>query len=235
VRFVPGSPGESDRPLVTSPELARKAGVPPVPVRTTAALAAPAVPAARAAAAATPASNGEARLEEARRAIARLEVDLREAREAADDAEGKVDASLKAIYERDVQVARLEAQIAAHETMREGSETFVRHLEARLDKTESRAEEKEHEIRRLAVGLGEARGEIRLLTPPKPEAPPPWKRRTAAAFVALQVTAGAGLFGWVGFRLASSSMHLEAGIAAAFAAVAAFTAGWFLDRVRRSK
>jgi len=173
--------------------------------------------------------------DDARRDTARLEADLREARETLELAEQKIDAALKTIWERDVQIARLEADVAANQKLRDGSEGFIRHLEARLDKTEERSEEKEKEIRRLAVGLGEARGEIRLLKPPAPEPSPALRRRLGVAASGLVAFGAAALCGWIAWQLATRSFHREAGIAAAVGTLAAFAAGVFRDRLRRTK
>jgi flagellar biosynthesis chaperone FliJ len=227
VRFEPGDPGGNDRPFVTSTELKQK----------TAAVAPPGPPAAAAIpapVAARTTGNGAAPLDEAQRTIARLEGELRETRATLDQAEERLDASLKAIYERDVQIARLEAELAARSNSREDAENFIRHLEVRLDKTEDRSEEKEKEIRRLAVGLGEARGEIKMLNPPAPEPPPAWRRHVGRVFTFVMVLAGAGCGGWIAYALAAKALPRESGLAAGVAVLAAFTAGFVLERLRQS-
>jgi len=176
-----------------------------------------------------------AQLEESRRATGRLEGDLREARGALDEAEDKLDASLKAIYDRDVQIARLEAESKARELSRQDADSFIRHLEVRLDKTEERSEEKEKEIRRLAVGLGEARGEIKMLKPPAAEPPSAWRRQVARVALGLMVIASAGAVGWVAYALGVRSLQREAGIAAGAGALLAFGVGSLLDRLRKAR
>ena len=260
VRFEPGKPGESDRPFVTSDELRGKVGVAktPAPAASTPSSVAPATNGKAAAPVATlpPAPPPPAavpmpltvvaapviapalrtpELDESRRSIDRLERELRDARAAIDTAEGKFDASLKAIYERDVKIARLESEVGAHGKMREESDAFIRHLETRLDRTEDRSEEKEKEIRRLAVGLGEARGEIKMLRPPDAPAPSPWRRRVAFLFAMSLVVAAAAAFGWTTWQLAAKGLQRESGLAAAVAVLLAFTAGSIADRLRRSK
>lgn len=229
VRFEAGASGGEDRPFVTSPELKQRAAPPPLPAPP---------PAAAAAGPGAAPGDGEREPEAvaaARRDVARLERELAEARDALEAAERRLDASLKAIYERDVRIARLEGDVATHEKLREGGDTFIRHLEARLDKTEARAEEKEHEIRRLAVGLGEARGEIRLLKPPPPAPPPAWRRALALAAILLSVAAAAGLCGWIAHELSGNGLQREAGLAAGAGVAAAFCAGAALDRLRKSR
>ncbi|MBM4016188.1 MAG: hypothetical protein FJ293_14660 [Planctomycetes bacterium] len=249
VRFEPGRPGEPDKPRVTSAELVARAAkaigrgeASMIAVagsgageRSTgsertgvaAAAAAVAVPGAApaAAVAAAPAPNEE---------LVAVRSQLVESEELLEQAEQRLDASLKAVYERDVRIARLEAEVAAHQKMREESDGFIRHLEARLDKTEDRSEEKEKEIRRLAVGLGEARGEIRLLKPP--EAPPAvWKQRVEAVAIAgIGAVLGAAL-GWFSWRLATEKLSLEAGLAAGIGVAIAWIAGAMTDRLRRGK
>src|SRR5262249_13880851 len=68
--------------------------------------------------AAAPVVVDHAALDESRRTVARLERDLRDARETLDAAEKKIDASLQAIYDRDVKIARLEAEVAANAKVR---------------------------------------------------------------------------------------------------------------------
>jgi hypothetical protein len=240
VRFEPGDPGENDRPLVTSAELKQKSSVPPAPSDAApeldrAAPAAQTVVAAARTAAAPPAPDRRAELEEARRSIGRLDGELRGARAALDEAEQRLDASLRTIWERDVRIARLEAEIAGQEKSNESAEGFIRHLEARLDKTEARSEEKEREIRRLALGLGEARGEIRLLKPPPPEPAPRWRRTLGRAALLLAVASGSALAGWVAFALSARALPREAGLAAGVGATAAFLAGYVLERLRRAR
>ena len=245
VRFEPGRSGEPDKPRVTSAELVaraakaigrgeasmiavagsgageRSAGV------ERAAVPVPALPAAANAPgpAPAPATNEELLVVRSR---------LDESEELLEQAELRLDASLKAVYERDVRIARLEAEVAAHQKMREESDGFIRHLEARLDKTEERSEEKEKEIRRLAVGLGEARGEIRLLKPP--EAPPSvWKRHAEAVVVAGAGAVLGAALGWFAWRLAVESLPLEAGLAAGIGVAIAWIAGAMTDRLWRGK
>jgi hypothetical protein len=248
VRFEPGDPGKSDHPLVTSAELKQRR----LPATLTASIGAasaaiPApIPASKngdAAASPTSAATGPAaqvaaltaQLEESRRTVARLEGELREARGALDEAETKLDASLKALYDRDVQIARVEAEARARELSRQDAETFIRHLEVRLDKTEERSEEKEKEIRRLAVGLGEARGEIKMLQPPKPEPVSAWKRHLASASIFVAAVGVAGGLGWTTYRFGAQSLQLEAAVATGVGVLLAFGAGLLLDRLRRAR
>jgi hypothetical protein len=217
-------------------ESASRATPPPAATTAAAASLAPVAPAVALAAPPTPGVVVDsAALEESRRTVARLERELRDSRETLETAERKIDASLQAIYDRDVKIARLEAEVGAHSKVREEGETFVRHLEARLDKTEERSQEKEREIRRLAVGLGEAHSELRLLKPPAPEPPPAWKRRLAFATTLLGGAIGAALFGWTSYALASKQLLREAGGAAAAGVVAAFVAGLILEKLRRAR
>ncbi|HET6163670.1 MAG TPA: hypothetical protein VFG37_08380 [Planctomycetota bacterium] len=257
VRFEPTKSGEADRPLVTSPELRQKAGEKPagngsMPAwptapATPAAAAAPAAATAAAIPAATsfsvpapapPPARSAAEIaaqDELRRAHAHLQAEARELRDEWDAAEARLDTALKTIYERDVRIARLEAEAGAHAKVREEGDVFIRHLEARLDRTENRNEEKEKEIRRLAVGIGEAHSELRLLKPPPPEPPKAWKRVLARTVLLLGVAAGAGTVGWVAWQLGLKALPREAGIAAAAGALLAFAVGFFLERLRRSK
>jgi hypothetical protein len=251
VRFEPTKSGEADRPLVTSPELRQKAGEKPagngsMPAWPTApaAAATSATPAASAATASfapvpppmpAPSAAEIAAQDEVRRAHARLQAEARELRDEWDAAEARLDTALKTIYERDVKIARLEAEAGAHAKVREEGDVFIRHLEARLDRTENRNEEKEKEIRRLAVGIGEAHSELRLLKPPPPEPPKAWKRALVRTVLLLGVTAGAGTVGWVAWQLGLKALPREAGIAAAAGALLAFAVGFFLERLRRSK
>ncbi len=255
VRFEPTRTGEPDRPVVTSPELRQKAGESAAngaSGATAAANAAAAIPSANAGALPTttpfrpapppvlapapaPAAADLAALDELRRAKARLEAEVRELRDEWDAAEARLDTALKTIYERDVKIARLEAEAGAHAKVREEGDVFIRHLEARLDRTETRNEEKEKEIRRLAVGIGEAHSELRLLKPPPPEPPKAWKRFLARAATLLGVAAGAGATGWIAWQLGLKSLPREAGVAAAAGALLAFAVGFFLERLRRSK
>ena len=250
VRFEPTSSGEADRPLVTSPELRQKAGEKPAGNGTMpAGTAWPAPPAAAAAANPAPSSHSApapaptagppaaevAAQDELRRAHARLQAEARELRDEWDAAEARLDTALKTIYERDVKIARLEAEAGAHAKVREEGDVFIRHLEARLDRTENRNEEKEKEIRRLAVGIGEAHSELRLLKPPPPEPPKAWKRALVRTVLLLGVAAGAGTIGWVAWQLGIKALPREAGMAAAGGALLAFAVGFFLERLRRSK
>jgi hypothetical protein len=247
VRFEPTKAGEADRPLVTSPELRQKAGEKPAGNGSM-----PAWPAAPAAAATpasfTPVSSAPApapmagpsaaevaALDGLRRAHAHLQAEARELRDEWDAAEARLDTALKTIYERDVKIARLEAEAGAHAKVRQEGDVFIRHLEARLDRTETRNEEKEKEIRRLAVGIGEAHSELRLLKPPPPEPPKAWKRALVRTLLLLAVAAGAGTIGWVAWQLGLKALPREAGIAAAAGALLAFAVGFFLERLRRSK
>jgi hypothetical protein len=237
VRFEPSRAGEADRPFVTSPELKQKAAE-ASPRRDGVAAGAPAAgsvaASAPAPAAAKPGADG-ALLEEARRANLRLESELRESRDASSALESQLDTALRTIYERDVKIARLEAEAGAHVKMREEGDHFIRHLEARLDRQETRNEEKEKEIRRLAVGIGEAHSEIRLLKPPPPEPPKAWQIFLKRLLLLLGLAGGAGLFFWVAWQLAVKSLHLEAGATAGAGVLLAFAVGWFIDRLRRAK
>ncbi len=223
VRFEPGNPGETERPLVTSAELKQKLA----PVALLAPAAVPPLP--HAAAVAAPPSD------EMRRTIARLESELRETRETFEAAERKLDASLQAIYERDVKIARLDADVAARERLRDEERGMLRQVEARLDKSEKKSEDKELEIRRLAVGLGEARGEIRLLKPPPPEPVAAWKRHLSTLFSGACAIVGAGLVGWIAYALATKTLVREAAVAAGVGVLAAFAAGRLLERLRRTR
>lgn len=247
VRFEPSRAGEADRPFVTSPELKQKAaeasprrdGVAAAspaagPAAASLAPAAAAPAPAPAPAAAKPGVDG-ALYEEARRANLRLESELREARDHSGALETQLDTALRTIYERDVKIARLEAEAGAHVKMREEGDHFIRHLEARLDRQETRNEEKEKEIRRLAVGIGEAHSEIRLLKPPPPEPPKAWSIFLKRLLLLLGLAGGAGLFFWVAWQLAVKSLHLEAGATAGAGVLLAFAVGWFIDRLRRAK
>ena len=233
VRFEPGEPGSTDRPFVTSPELKQRTGGTSAPTATATGTASSTVPTPAAVpSAATVAASQQ--LEESRRAVSRLERELADARATLDEADARIDASLKSIYERDVRIARLEAELEGRSKAREDAESFIRHLESRLDKTEERSEEKEKEIRRLAVGLGEARGEIRMLKPPSPEPVRAWKRAFARGALALAVIAAAATFGWLAFAFATRSMVLESAGAAAAAFLAAFATGCVVERLRKT-
>ncbi len=249
VRFEPGKPGESDKPQVTSPELRQKAALPDLsatPTPTSAASSPNAANAPNAPSAATSRALSaapsmpsppptEALLEESRRAVTRLEAEAKESRATFEALEAQVDAALKAVYERDVRIARLESEVATNVKLREGADGFIRHLESRLDKNEERSEEKEKEIRRLAVGLGEARGEIRLLKPP--DAPPPsaWRRHGRDALVFLVAVAVGGVVGYFAYKLSNSKLTLEASVAAGAGALASWIAATLVERLRRAK
>jgi len=230
VRFVPTRPGEPDRPLVTSHELKLKAAGPTSPPP-------PPPPASSAARDVRDErdTRGQAERDDLRRTVARLQSEAKELREIADAVESRLDTALKTIYERDVRIARLEAESGANVRLREEGEQFVRHLEGRLDRQDQRNEEKEKEIRRLAVGLGEAHGEIRLLRPPAPEPPKAWKKFVVRFAVFLTAAGGAGLCFWFSWQLAQKSLAREAGLAAGAGALLAFAIGYFLDRLRRAK
>jgi hypothetical protein len=241
VRFEPSRAGEADRPFVTSPELKQKAAESSgrndgAAGGTTASASAAAAPAPAPIAANVQRPGAELLLiEEARRANLRLEAELRESHESSAALEKQLDAALRTIYERDVKIARLEAEAGTQVKMREEGDHFIRHLEARLDRQEARNEEKEKEIRRLAVGIGEAHSEIRLLKPPPPEPPKAWRIFLRRLLLLLGVAAGAGLFFWVAWQLANKSLHLEAGLTAGAGVLLAFAVGWFIDRLRRAK
>ncbi|MBL8843205.1 MAG: hypothetical protein JNL90_16915 [Planctomycetes bacterium] len=265
VRFEPGKPGESDKPQVTSPELKQKALQSQSPAGTAAAIGAapPSAPAptpttsatsttsptpstssapaavAPAAAARAPAPEATPSLEpalaDARRTVLRLESEAKETRATLEELEERLDAALKAVYERDVRIARLEAEVAANVKLREGADGFIRHLEHRLDKTEERSEEKEKEIRRLAVGLGEARSEVRLLRPPDAPPPSPWKRRGRDALLLLVAVAIGGAVGYFAYQMSSKELPLQASIAAGSGAVAAWIVATLVERLRKAK
>jgi hypothetical protein len=248
VRFETTRPGEADRPFVTSPELKVKAAAEtgtqngagagaaaggavapsPAPVTTSGALPA-------AAAAPNRPAPDPALLEEARRVQHRLEAELRETRETATALETQLDTALRTIYERDVKIARLEAEAGAQSKMREEGDHFIRHLESRLDRQETRNEEKEKEIRRLAVGIGEAHSEIRLLKPPPPEPPKLWHKVLQRTALLAGVAGGGFLFFWIAWQLALKTLTREAGLTAGAGVLLAFSVGWFVDRLRRSK
>lgn len=248
VRFEPGKPGESDKPQVTSAELKQKALPSQAPAGTPATIAAatPSAPAAvaPAALATAPAARApapeappslEPALADARRTVARLESEAKELRATLDETEERLDAALKAVYERDVRIARLEAEVAANVKLREGADGFIRHLELRLDKTEERSDEKEKEIRRLAVGLGEARSEVRLLRPPDAPPPSPWKRRGREALLLLVAVAIGGAVGYFAYQMSSKELPLQASIAAGSGAVAAWIVATLVERLRKAK
>jgi len=255
VRFEAGKPGESDKPLVTSAELREKAPASPLPTAAPQSQsqqppqAPPSVPATHGANGANGASASRpqpppASLSapfpspanaESPRLIAELRAELESTSATLDEAEQQLDAALKTVYERDVRIARLEAEVAAHAKMREGNDTFIRHLESRLDKTEERSEEKEKEIRRLAVGLGEARGEIRLLKPPEAPPPSPWRRHLAGAAFFVLALAGAAAVGYFTHRLAGSGLRAEAAGVAAAGVVLAWSAATLVERLRKAK
>lgn len=248
VRFEAGKAGESDKPLVTSAELREKAPsspaqpLPQMPPQTQLANgangthdAAAIVPTvAIAPRLPTPPAPAPATAD-LQRALAELKSELVETTTTLDDAEQQLASALKSVYERDVRIARLEAEVAAHSKMREGNDTFIRHLESRLDKTEERSEEKEKEIRRLAVGLGEARGEIRLLKPPEAPSPAPWRHRLASAGFLVLALAGAAAIGYFTLRLATSALRAEAAGVAAAGVVLAWCAGTLIERLRKAK
>ena len=171
-------------------------------------------------------------LQENKRRANELDKELESARTALEQSEDQVEASLKAVYERDVKIARLESEVKAVEQIKATNEEMVQKLQDRLVAAEDRNEEKEREIRRLALGLGEARGEIRLLRPPV-EIDPPGRERWKRVRPWLLVAGLAAVALWLAYALATSGRGIEAGVIAAVGLLAAFAGGRWLETKRK--
>ncbi|MEW6747054.1 MAG: hypothetical protein AB1486_30325 [Planctomycetota bacterium] len=153
-----------------------------------------------------------------RRRIEQLQGENAELQGAVQELEAKTEQSLRAIYERDVQLARLEAALDAANRVEGGVQRFAERLEKRIERLETTAEDKEREIRRLALTLGEARGEIKLLRAPDPPAGRiPWL--LLARLFVVGLFAGAG--GWGVHGMAQKQQSLEAAVIAAAGVVIA--------------
>jgi hypothetical protein len=164
-----------------------------------------------------------------------LEEELARTRTSLDQAEDRIEASLKAVYERDVGIARLEAQLnAAEQTRREGRE-FTERLQSRITRLEDRSEEKEKEIRRLALGLGEARGEVRLLRAPEDESVSSRALFLRRVFPWLVTGLISGLLCWFAVLFAQGQQPAAVGVLVAGGTLATFSLGLILDRIRRRR
>jgi hypothetical protein len=158
--------------------------------------------------------------------------ELDRSRKAVEQAEDRLEESLKAVYERDVRVARLGAEVEAVQKVREQGKDYADRLQDRITRLEDRSEEKEKEIRRLALGLGEARGEIRLLRPPE-EAASGGVRHFRKISPWLLALALAGFASWLCLSLARSSHSLEVSVTVGVGVVLAFGLGHLLRSGRR--
>jgi hypothetical protein len=129
-------------------------------------------------------------------------------------AEEKLDHSLRSLYERDVKIARLEAELQAAAKVETAAHQYSQRLEERLSRVETASEDKEKEIRRLALTLGEARGEVKLLRGPVEGAPPKhrWRHWRVATVAGVALAGGLAIF-----HFARSQQSYEAGAAAALA------------------
>jgi len=218
VRFRPGEKGESERPMVSSPELHRVPDAVPVQSEGMG----PETPgpqdrpkevedAWRKEISARQKLEAEAaaRAQE----IEQLRVSEQEACAELEALETRFDESLKGLYDRDVKIARLEAQVEASHAVRDVGKTFVDQLQHRVVRLEEGADEKEKEIRRLALALGEARGEIRLLRAPEDAVirRPPWYLRL---FPYALAAAAAGLVFTMAYLLSRATEHVAAGVVA---------------------
>ncbi|MFO0980588.1 MAG: hypothetical protein U1E76_02395 [Planctomycetota bacterium] len=202
VRFEPVPGAETERPLVTSEEIQRRAdvqGYTEGELKGT-----PQDKAVVAAAKVTPPPAADAYSHE----------ELEGLRRELGDAEDKLDQSLRSLYERDVKIARLESQLEAAGKVEAASHQYSQRLEERLGHLEQSAEDKEKEIRRLALTLGEARGEIKLLRGPTDvvATPPAWAFWLRFVIPVLALAAG-----FTTYHLASNYLYPHAGIVAALA------------------
>ena len=171
----------------------------------------------------------EEEIRDLRQQLRTLKDELGRERSRGDEAEGKLDQSLKAMYDRDVKISRLEAQSEAGVQLRDKSDQLADRLQDRIHHLEEASELKEKEIRQLALGLGEARGEIRLLRAPQEEKPKPWIR-----FLPIVVVlAFAGILALVGYRLAAAQNLMEVALLMAAGPIAMFAAFFFRERWRR--
>ncbi len=170
-------------------------------------------------------------LREIERRADTLESEFGRTRTSLEQAEDKLESSLKAVYERDVRIAGLQAKIEATDQGRQESSRYTEKLQERITRMEDRSEEKEKEIRRLALGLGEARGEIRLLRAPEEEARKAtrWRR----AFPWVMVSAVAVFVLWLAYVLTKQQQAVATGLVAGLITVAGFAAGRFLAQHRR--
>jgi exonuclease VII large subunit len=130
------------------------------------------------------------------------------------EAEQKLDQSLRSLYERDVRIARLEAQLEAAAKVETAAHQYSERLEERLARVEAAAEDKEKEIRRLALTLGETRGEVKLLRGPVETKATKrrWRHWRLAAVAGIALTSGLAVY-----HLASTQLAREAGVTAALA------------------
>lgn len=160
---------------------------------------------------------------------------LQRTRSELDSAEDRVEASLKAVYERDVSIAKLEAAVESSQRTKSEGREFSDRLQDRITRLEDRSEEKEKEIRRLALGLGEARGEIRLLRAPgEEEQRLPWRRLRRAVPWLVSIAIGGFVF-WLTMSLANVDRPLESGVLAGAGVVAGFAFGFIWERSRRTQ
>jgi hypothetical protein len=129
-------------------------------------------------------------------------------------AEEKLDQSLRSLYERDVKIARLEAELQAAAKVETAAHQYSQRLEERLSRVETASEDKEKEIRRLALTLGEARGEVKLLRGPvEGAAPRPrWRHWRVLTLAGIALLGGFAIY-----HLASKQQSYEAAAAAALA------------------
>jgi hypothetical protein len=197
VRFEPVPGADTERPLVTSDEIERKADVQGF---TEGELKGPTER--------RPPQSG-ATVSPAAASYSREEIEgLKQELTSAED---KLDHSLRSLYERDVKIARLEAELQAAAKVETAAHQYSQRLEERLSRVETASEDKEREIRRLALTLGEARGEVKLLRGPVDgtAAKPRSRHWRTALVVALAVVGGLAIF-----HFARTQQSLEAAVAA---------------------
>jgi hypothetical protein len=161
-----------------------------------------------------------------------LEEELDRIRGNLEQTEDRMGQSLEVVYERDVKVARLESELQAAAKIQESEARQSGELVHQITRLETRSEEKEKEIRRLALGLGEARGEIRLLRPPVDETE---KRfRLLKKLVPLLVLfAGSTLAGWIALELAAAQQRIGAAVVAGAGVFLAFLFGQMQVKSRK--
>lgn len=162
-----------------------------------------------------------------------LQQELERLRASLEQTEDRMERSLEAVYERDVKVARLESELQAAGKIHSHGNDHAQRLLGQITRLEDRSEEKEKEIRRLALGLGEARGEIRMLRPPIDENSQRF-RLGKRLLPWLLVLVGGAFAAWVTHELAASQQFLGAGLVAAVGMFAAHGFGQAQARLRRN-
>jgi hypothetical protein len=143
------------------------------------------------------------------------------------EAEEKLDHALRSIYDRDVKVARLEAQLEAAAKVENAAHQYSERLEERLGRLEEASEDKEKEIRRLALTLGEARGEVKLLKGPT-DSSEARRRGRLFRYIPLVLLLAAAFFS--SYHMATLKQPIEAGAFAALGVLLAFLLGFLRPR-----